>query len=49
LSALPNNTEAIAPPHALLQPPCGSGSNWTDFDESELNRRYRPLAEVYSH
>jgi hypothetical protein len=46
---LPDGTEAIAPPHALLQPSCGSGSNWTDFDETALNRRYRPLAEVYSH
>jgi len=42
---LPAGVEAIAPPHAFL-----SGStNWHDFEEFTLNRRYRPLAEIYSH
>jgi hypothetical protein len=41
--------EAIAPPHAPLQPPEGSGHNWDDFSSLMLNRQYRPLAEMYSH
>jgi len=42
---LPASVEAIAPPHALLS----GATDWHEFDEFTLNRRYRPLAEIYSH
>jgi hypothetical protein len=45
----PPGETAIAPPHAMLTSPVGSGSNWHDFIDHDLNRRYRPLVELYSH
>jgi hypothetical protein len=42
---LPAGVEAIAPPHAFLN----SNTDWHDFEELTLNRRFRPLGEVYSH
>jgi hypothetical protein len=45
----PSGETAIAPPHALLTSPVGSGSNWHDFTDFDLNRRYRPAVELYSH
>ena len=47
--SLPPGVEAITPPHALLPPDTGSGSNWHDITSQALNRRYRPLVEIYSH
>jgi hypothetical protein len=46
---LPPGEEVLGLPHAPLRSPAGSGHNWIGFDEFTLNRRYRPLVEIYSH